>query len=259
MGLADMRGMKTLSSYPLKALSRSGLAVVLLLAAAVVRPALAAFDPVQAIDSGAKSCAGPIAAAEKLTKMPDQLLTSVALAESGHWDSVHKANVAWPWTVTSGSDGRYFSTKAEAIAWVKTLRARGVTNIDVGCMQINLHHHADAFTSLDEAFDPVTNVAYAAAFLMQLFQDKRSWPVAVGLYHSATPALHFAYRQKVQTIWNEERSRVAEEHRLATIAAYEQRRVEMEQRRAQQLADMQAREEARRIAANTPFVTAARN
>ena len=244
---------------PFKALSRAGLAAAIVLAAAIFRPALAAFDPAQAVDSGAKSCAGPIAAAERLTKMPDQLLTSVALAESGRWDAVHKAKIAWPWTVTTGNDGRYFKTKAEAIAWVKTLRARGVTNIDVGCMQINLHHHADAFVSLEEAFDPVTNVAYGAAFLMDLFQQKRSWAVAVGLYHSATPALHFAYRQKVQTIWNEERRRVAEERRQATIAAYEQRR-------AKQQADMQAREaeararmEARRIAANTPFVTAARN
>ena len=241
--------MKALFSFPLKALSRVGLAALILLAATVFRPALAAFDPTQAIDSVAKSCAGPIAAAEKLTKMPDQLLTSVALAESGRWDSARKAKVAWPWTVTSGNDGRYFSTKAEAIAWVRTLRARGVTNIDVGCMQINLHHHADAFVSLDEAFDPVTNVAYAAAFLMDLFQQKRSWATAVGLYHSATPALHFAYRQKVQTIWNDERRRVAEERRQATIAAYDQRR-------AQQQADMQAREEARRTAA---VVTASRN
>jgi hypothetical protein len=252
--------MKALSSFSLKALARAGLVAVLLLAAAVFGPALAAFDPAQAIDSGAKSCAGPIAAAEKLTHMPEQLLTSVALAESGRWDAVHKAKVAWPWTVTSGNDGRYFSTKAEAIAWVKTLRARGVTNIDVGCMQINLHHHADAFVSLEEAFDPVTNVAYAAAFLMDLFQQKRSWPIAVGLYHSATPVLHFAYRQKVQTIWNEERRRVAEERRQATITAYEQRRVKQQAEAQTREAEARAREEARRVAANTPFVvTAARN
>ena len=252
--------MKALVSFSLKALSRAGMVAVLLLATAVFGPVLAAFDPAQAIDSGAKSCAGPIAAAERLTQMPDQLLTSVALAESGRWDAVHKAKVAWPWTVTSGSDGRYFSTKAEAIAWVKTLRARGVTNIDVGCMQINLHHHADAFVSLEEAFDPVTNVAYAAAFLMDLFQQKRSWPVAVGLYHSATPALHFAYRQKVQTIWNDERRRVAEQRRQATITAYEQRRAQQVADAQRREAEARAREEARRVAANTPFVvTAARN
>ena len=252
--------MKALVSSSLKDLSRAGLVLVLLLVAAVFGPALAAFDPSQALDSGAKSCAGPIAAAEKLSRMPDQLLTSVALAESGRWDSVRKAKVAWPWTVTSGNDGRYFATKAEAIAWVKTLRARGVTNIDVGCMQINLHHHADAFVSLEEAFDPVTNVAYATAFLMELFQEKHSWPVAVGLYHSATPALHFAYRQKVQTIWNDERRRVAEERRQAAIAAYEQHRAQQLAHAQARETEARAREEARRIAANTPFVvTAARN
>jgi hypothetical protein len=252
--------MKALLSASRKALSGAGLAAFFVLATVLSGPALAAFDPTQAIDSGAKSCAGPIAAAEKLSHMPDQLLTSVALAESGRWDAAHKAKVAWPWTVTSGSDGRYFATKAEAIAWVKTLRAKGVTNIDVGCMQINLHHHADAFVSLEEAFDPVTNVAYATAFLMDLFQQKRSWPVAVGLYHSATPALHFAYRQKVETIWNDERRRVAEQRRQATITAYEQRRAQQVADAQRREAEARAREEARRVAANTPFVvTAARN
>jgi hypothetical protein len=106
-------------------------------------------------------------------------------------------------------------------------------------MQVNLMHHPEAFTSLDEAFDPPTNVAYAAAFLLSLYQDKRSWPVAVGLYHSATPVFHYAYRQKVQTIWNDERRRAAEEKRRATIAAYEERRSRI-------LAEAQAREDARR-------------
>jgi soluble lytic murein transglycosylase-like protein len=99
-------------------------------------------------------------------------------------------------------------------------------------------HHPEAFADLDEAFDPPTNVAYAAAFLLSLFQDKRSWSTAVGLYHSATPVFHFAYRQKVQTIWNDERRRLAEEQRRATLAAYEERR-------ARTIAETQARQEAR--------------
>ena len=93
--------------------------------ASAITSARAATPTPQVFDSGATSCAEPIAIAEKLTHMPDQLLRSVALAESGKWDPVNRAKIAWPWTVTSGNDGRYFPTKAEAIAWVKTLRARG--------------------------------------------------------------------------------------------------------------------------------------
>ena len=204
-----------------------------------VRAAEGPKTPANSIDS----CADSIAWAERLTRMPERLLASVALAESGRWDPVNRAKIAWPWTVTSGGQGRFFSTKQEAIAWVKTLRARGVRNIDVGCMQVNLMHHPEAFATLDEAFDPPTNVAYAAAFLLSLFQDKRSWPVAVGLYHSATPAFHYAYRNKVQTIWNDERRRAAEEQRRATLAAYEERR-------ARTMAEAQARQDARqRVAA----------
>lgn len=204
--------------------------------------ALAAPAPTtQAIDNQRNSCAEPIAWAERLTRMPERLLASVALAESGRWNAANREKVAWPWTVTSGGQGRFFQTKAEAIAWVNTLRGRGVRNIDVGCMQINLMHHADAFQSLEEAFDPVTNVAYAAAFLMRLFEDKRSWTTAVGLYHSATPELHFAYRRKVQAIWNEERRRMYEEKRRATLAAYEERRAKLQ-------AEARAREETRRAA-----------
>lgn len=231
-----------------------------LFATALTSPATAAGKPAQTVDSGATSCAEPIAIAERLTHMPGQLLTSVALAESGKWDPVHRAKIAWPWTVTSGNDGRYFPTKAQAIAWVKTLHARGVRNIDVGCMQVNLMHHPDAFRTLDEAFDPIANVAYGAAFLMELFRERKSWPVAIGLYHSATPALHFAYRQKVQMIWNEERRRAYEEQRQAAIAAYQARRAQQIAEAEARAAEAKAREEARRVAMNTPFVvSAARN
>ncbi|MDZ7712446.1 MAG: hypothetical protein U5L06_04740 [Rhodovibrio sp.] len=64
--------------------------------------------------------------------------------------------------------GRYLPSKAAAIAEVRDLQARGVSNIDVGCMQVNLHWHGDAFESLEQAFDPAYNVAYAAAFLLDL-------------------------------------------------------------------------------------------
>jgi soluble lytic murein transglycosylase-like protein len=230
--------------FPLPAALRALFVALIAVATLVGTPASAAADAVKNATSAAVSCAEPIVWAERLTRMPEQLLASVALAESGRWDAVSRAKVAWPWTVNSGGEGHFFPTKAAAIAWVKTLRARGIRNIDVGCMQINLLHHPEAFESLDEAFDPVTNVAYAAAFLMRLFQDKRSWATAIGLYHSATPEFHFAYRRKVLAIWNQERRRVYEEKRRATLAAYEARRATLQ-------AEARARDDARRAAIAT--------
>ena len=100
--------------------------------------------------------------------------------------------------------GRYLSSKLEAINEVRALQARGVRNIDVGCMQVNLYHHADAFFSLEQAFDPAANVAYAAQFLRSLFAGSGSWQEAAGQYHSATPELKIPYRDRVVQIWNEQ-------------------------------------------------------
>ena len=91
------------------------------------------------------------------------------------------------------------------MAHVRSLRAQGRTNIDVGCMQINLFYHPDAFASLEEAFDPAANVAYAARFLKERFGLTRSWPQAAALYHSASPEKNRPYRDKVLTLWKQER------------------------------------------------------
>jgi hypothetical protein len=37
------------------------------------------------------------------------------------------------------------------------MQGEGVRSIDIGCMQINLVHHPDAFGSLEAGFDPITN------------------------------------------------------------------------------------------------------
>jgi hypothetical protein len=100
--------------------------------------------------------------------------------------------------------GRYLPTKTAAIDEVRQLQARGIGNIDVGCMQVNLHHHPDAFFSLEQAFDPASNVAYAARFLRSLFADSGAWDEAAGRYHSATPELKDPYRDKVVQIWSRE-------------------------------------------------------
>ncbi len=183
---------------------------------------LAAAAPVlaQPIEPVSKLCAGPIDRFERSERIPRQLLAAVALAESGRWDKARGAIFAWPWTVTAGGKGRFFATKAEAIAEVRRLRAAGVRNIDVGCMQINLMYHPDAFDDLDQAFDPFENVAYAARFLKRLNEARRSWSMAVGLYHSSNREFLYPYRRKVIKLWNQERHRVAMAKRKALIEKF---------------------------------------
>jgi hypothetical protein len=145
-------------------------------------------------------CRTAIAAVERSTGVPDRLMQSMGVMESGRRDAAGVA-AAWPWTINVEGAGEVFDTKAAAIAAVLAHQARGARSIDVGCLQINLMHHPDAFASLDEAFDPAANARYAARFLQQLLGTTGSWPRAVAGYHSMTPDIGADYARKVLAIW----------------------------------------------------------
>ena len=158
--------------------------------------------PAEAVQARAGPCAAAIAFAEKARSIPIHLLQAISLTESGRWSDAHGAFVAWPWTVMAEGKGRYHASKDRAIAAVQALQARGVTNIDVGCMQVNLYYHGDSFSSLEEAFDPIHNVAYAAVFLTTLRQERNSWIRAVKEYHSTEHARQRAYKNRVMAVWD---------------------------------------------------------
>ncbi len=141
--------------------------------------------------------------------IPRHLLGAISLAESGRWDAQNRANVAWPWTVTSGGQGRFFDTKAEAVAEVEILMTEGVSNIDVGCMQVNLYYHGSAFETVEEAFEPRTNTTYAAAYLKNMYLITGNWTDAAGYYHSQTPSRNGPYKEKVQAFWRQQGGAVA--------------------------------------------------
>ncbi len=151
--------------------------------------------------------------------LPDHLLGAIAKVESGRWNAERQAILAWPWTVMAEGRGRYLPSREAALAEVRALQARGVRNIDVGCQQINLKHHPQAFESLAQAFDPARNAAYAAGFLRSLRDETRSWTVAIGRYHSRTPHLMGRYRLKVFRAWREARHQARRKEREARRAA----------------------------------------
>lgn len=166
-------------------------------------------NPVGAKPHGtAALCQQATAAQEAARRIPPQLLYAISLAESGRYVKSEKANIAWPWTVTAEGKGRFFSSKSAAIRAVRKLRRRGIKNIDVGCMQVNLKYHPKAFRSLEHAFDPQINAAYAAKFLTKLRRERHSWTAAVKHYHSATRSLHRPYQSKVYKIWRSERRKI---------------------------------------------------
>lgn len=146
-------------------------------------------------------CAPAILAAEREHGLPPGLLGAIARVESGRADPATGRAVAWPWTINAEGQGRYFASKPEAVAAAQALLARGVRLVDVGCMQVNLHHHPDAFPSLEAAFDPVVNARYAGLFLKRLQAARGDWPTAAAHYHSATPEFGEPYRARVMQAW----------------------------------------------------------
>ncbi len=151
-------------------------------------------------------CRAAITAAERAARVPDRLMAAIGMVESGRRDAAGQTG-PWPWTINAEGVGQYFETKAEAVAAVQALQARGIRSIDVGCMQVNLAHHPSAFASLDDAFDPVLNANYAARFLNQLLAQTGTWPRTVAGYHSLTPELGEGYAAKVLAAWPNGRAR----------------------------------------------------
>src|SRR4051812_40653052 len=86
-------------------------------------------------DDPGLQCRQAIAAAEREYRLPAGLLPAIARVESARQDPVTGAPTPWPWTINAEGRGRVFDTKAEAVAEVEALRARGVRLIDVGCLQ----------------------------------------------------------------------------------------------------------------------------
>lgn len=140
---------------------------------------------------------------ERGNRIPSGLLTAIALVESGRPNAQGQL-MAWPWTVNVAGRGQFFETKEAAVAEVRKQLDAGQRSVDVGCMQINLRYHPDAFPTIDDAFDPAKNVAYGAEFLASLHQVQGSWSAAVERYHSSDDGRREEYRERVIAAWNNE-------------------------------------------------------
>lgn len=149
-------------------------------------------------------CRAAVAAAERESGIPAHLLAAISRVESGRHDPRTGDLHPWPWTANAEGTGYFYDTKAQAVAAVHGMQVHGVQSIDVGCGQVNLMHHPNAFPTLDIAFDPRANATYAGKFLRELFDRTGDWTKAVAEYHSATSDIGDEYRKKVLAAWPEE-------------------------------------------------------
>ncbi len=175
--------------------------LVALLALAVVP---LSFPTARAADA-AMDCVAAASRAETEAGLPPGLLLSIGRIESGRYDPRAGGLVPWPFAVNIAGRGAYPASRDAAVGLVAAELASGVRSIDVGCFQINLHHHPTAFATLEQAFDAEANAQYAARFLRGLYARTGSWPMSVGLYHSADPVLGGLYSGSVLRDWTGQR------------------------------------------------------
>ena len=119
------------------------------------------------------------------TGVPLAVLQAVTRVETGRDGA--DGLMPWPWAVNEGGDSHWFDSETEAVVFVQTALDAGLTNIDVGCFQLNHRWHGNKFATLDAMFDPDINALEAAQFLADLASKAGDWRSAVAAYHSRTP------------------------------------------------------------------------
>ena len=144
------------------------------------RPAMADAVPGQGL-----LCRRAIEQAEIGSGLPPHMLGAIGHVESGRRDPVTGRVDPWPWD-DQCRGARQFLRPARRTRSPSpgSCRRGGVRSFDVGCLQINMMHHPDAFASLEEAFDPGANARFAVKFLNELRDKTGSWETASAWYHS---------------------------------------------------------------------------
>lgn len=141
--------------------------------------------------AAAPSCAILAERAAKRAGVPQGIMSAIALVETG------RGGESWPWTLNEGGKGQHFDSREEALVYLEGALSRGVSNIDIGCMQLNHRWHSAGFESPSDMIDPEKNTTYAALFLVELKKRLGSWEDAIAHYHSGDPERGANYLTKV--------------------------------------------------------------
>lgn len=131
-----------------------------------------------ALAAGSNACEAEILRAAERYGVPAGILYAVGLTETGRRGSLH------PYALNIEGRAVFATSAAQAVAAFEEARRNGATLIDLGCMQINHHYHAEKFAGVRDMLDPRRNVDYAARFLVQLKRRHDTWAMAVARYHA---------------------------------------------------------------------------
>lgn len=110
------------------------------------------------------------------------LLYAIALAESKKTDDGDVR--PWPWAVNVAGKGYWFNTRSEAERFVDRQISNGVTNMDIGLLQVNLRWNGHRVDDPKSLFDISTAVRVGADILAEAIASAPHDPaLAVGRYH----------------------------------------------------------------------------
>ena len=84
-------------------------------------------------------------------------------------------------------------------------------------MQISLKYHGAAFDSIEDAFDPDTNVEYSAKFLSKLYARRGDWQKAAMAYHSKAPSRGLRYKNKLVSRFDQIKVAILERSENTTL------------------------------------------
>jgi len=84
------------------------------------------------------------------------------------------------------------------------IRNLDTRSVDIGLMQINWKFHGRHFDSLEQLFEPKTNVMYAAKYLHKLLRRHGSTERAVAFYHSNTQQYQAKYLSLFRPIYQKQ-------------------------------------------------------
>ena len=132
-------------------------------------------------------------------KIPENLLLSIALTESGR--KVGNNFFPWPWSINVKGKGYFLKNKQQLISFANNNLEKKIKNFDLGCMQINYFYHGHNFKNIAEMIEPNINVTWAGKFLTSLKKKHKTWDEAISRYHSNTKWRKKQYLAKVMNNW----------------------------------------------------------
>lgn len=135
-------------------------------------------------------CRDAAATASADAGVPYDVLLALSVTETG------RHGQPWPWAIGIEGEGHWADSADEAATLAQKALDEGITNIDVGCFQVNVRWHSKAFRSIEDMLDPERNATYAARFLAEKFAETGDWSDAAAAYHSATPDRAEAYKTR---------------------------------------------------------------